>query len=454
MRFDSAFGIPLSRLEVDFHIPDLAQDARLAIDPFLMYKSRHPRLLHWHDKLMLYFAHVVALIESGQLDEAVVALCCPEPNEIRLGYTADGAAGAGIGPETASDLVEVIRRNPPLLARGLRHLEELQLFAVGIGADRLSDLVANVLKMDLLQYTNEQAALWGFPIAKDVGLRNAWDFAENEWADLMAPMPTDPETGQPVIVVPRRVLRRLPWINYDDFRDHYLLSFLAGTKRADTRSKRKVIELTQHDLGLVDRYIDAKESSGSEAAPFDLDDRDRGQIDKEAEEFESELESIPTGKEAAGQYEDLCLRILNSAFEPELIDGRKQQRTAGGTQIRDLIFINDSDHSFWTYVRTEHKALLLTFEIKNKRVLAPADLNQIHSYLGDSAGFLGFVVSRNGFKSSDSERARTLYNRRTPHSVILDLSDRDLIELLRWKKTAQGPTMRVREIYRDFMTSL
>ncbi|MDQ4125718.1 MAG: hypothetical protein M3134_08990 [Actinomycetota bacterium] len=454
MRFDVALGLELNRFEVDFHIPQLEQDARLALDPFLMFKSRHDRYVEWHAKLLRYWDHVLDLVRAGSTEEATETLVNPEPKEIRLGYVSDGAGGSGIGREIARDVVDLLSSNDVLLDRGLRHLEELQLYAVGIGADRLSDLTANVLKTDLIRYTAEQADLWGIPLIDDVGLKHAWHHEDGEWVDLVTPLPLDPDTGAPVVVVPRRVLRRLPWINYDDFRDHYLLGFLEGRVSRVPSQKRRVVELTRADLGLVDRYVDEKEARAVEAAPLDLDDRDKSTIERDAADLEKELAELTSGASNAKAYEALCLRILNSSLEPELIDGRPQQRTYEGTQIRDLIFVNDSDHTFWSYVRTEHKSFLVTFEIKNKDKLDPADLNQLHAYLGDATGYLGFLISRNGFTATDYKRAMTLYNKRTPHSVILGLSDQDLVDLVRWRKTPNGPSERLREIYRDFLTAL
>ena len=159
MRFDRAFDLELNRFEVDFHIPELSQDARLAIDPFLMFKSRHELFVAWHERLLSYWQHVLELLRSGSTDDALSALLNPEPVEVRLGYASAGAGGSGIGPEIAGEMVEVVSTNRGLLKRGLRHLEELQLYSVGIGADRLSDLAANVLKTDLVRYTVLQAGL-------------------------------------------------------------------------------------------------------------------------------------------------------------------------------------------------------------------------------------------------------------------------------------------------------
>ena len=145
------------------------------------------------------------------------------------------------------------------------------------------------------------------------------------WMFLLK-FPVTPK-GAPVLLVPRRVLRRLPWINYEDFRSHHLLGYLPATFSRDSLSKTKVVDLTTQDVSLVDRYVDAKEGSRQEAAPIELDDRDKSQVDAEADDLAARLSAIPTGRASARAYEDLVLRILNTALEPELIDGKPQERT-------------------------------------------------------------------------------------------------------------------------------
>lgn len=427
MRLDTALGLDLNRLEVDFHLPDLERDAHLAVDPFLMFKSRHEKLRDWHALILRYFEKVISHLKINELDLAVSKLLCPEPREVRLGY-ASGTMGRGIGPTLARDVCLLISSNTDLLARDFRHLEELQLYSVGIGEDRLSDLVVSVLKAELIQYTQQQAALWAIPLVPAVGISNVWMDETAEWSEVICNLPVDPETGEAVILIPRRVLRRLPWINFEDFRRNHLLSFLPNKNReiSKTSSKKTITRLTVTDLSLVDRYVGEKESTAYAADPIDLDQRDKAKVEADSLALEKELSELPSGTANGKAYETLVLRTLNMVLEPHLIDGRPQQRTESGTQIRDIIFVNDSDHSFWDYVRARHMNLLVVFEIKNKDVLVPADLNQLHAYLGDSVGYLGFVVSRKGFRQTDLNRAHALYNRREPRSVLLSLSDNDL----------------------------
>ena len=101
---------------------------------------------------------------------------------------------------------------------------------------------------------------------------------------------------------------------------------------------------------------------------------------KEAEALKEKLAAIQPGREQATDYQRLILEILNFLFNPELIDGQPEVGTMDGTERRDVIFTNDSDESFWSYVRTAHDGILIMFEAKNTNELGMAEINQTATY--------------------------------------------------------------------------
>src|SRR3990167_7965462 len=101
-----------------------------------------------------------------------------------------------------------------------------------------------------------------------------------------------------------------------------------------------------------------------------------------------------TGPASATTYQRHVLQILTFAFEPELTDGKLEEATHLGTERRDILFTNESQGSFWQYVREHHDAFLQIFECKNTAALAPGDLNQSATYLGARLGTFGIIVTR------------------------------------------------------------
>jgi hypothetical protein len=451
---NDAFGLGLSQRSVDFVIPRLDADSPLCIDPFLMFKSPRADLRAAHQDLLNVFGEVFAAFAAGDRARAVELVDFPEVNEVRLGYATSGNPGRGIGRSLSKLVVETLEASPALLDRGLRHVEELQLFAVGIAEDRISDLAANVLKDFLLKYTQEQAQLWGIPTSDGVPLEHIWDTATRTWTDRYVCMPVDPQTNAGILLVPRWIVRRLPWINYDDYETSTLRLFLGDRKRLKAGvAKPRGVEITRSNVHLVERYIDRKEKERAQARPIARLERispdEASTSDSGA--TASLLEELPPGPAQAGAFQRVVLETLNTALEPELVDGMEQVRTDSGVEIRDLIFTNNSDLPFLRYLMHNHGCHTIIFECKNKTELQIDDVNQLANYLGDALGYCGFLVGRGPASQAILRKCRATYNKGQPHRVVLPLCDQDLVAMVRAKDAGLSASDVLRRRYRQLM---
>src|SRR5260370_19680697 len=207
----------ISQYRVDFVIPRLGIDLPLGIDPFLLYKSRNQDLASLHSIILKAFNYGIELVRNNQVAEARRLFDFPEVAEIGLGYTKKSKHGAGIGRFLSELIIETLRDSPSLLHRGVRHIEEMQLFSVGIGPDRVSDIAANLLKGYLIDYTQRQCRLWDVPISSGVPILHIFNPEDFSWHDGYFDLPVSPVDNLPFLFVPRRIVRTLPWINYNDF---------------------------------------------------------------------------------------------------------------------------------------------------------------------------------------------------------------------------------------------
>src|SRR5712692_4414773 len=114
----------ISQHHVDFVVPRLGLDLPLGIDPFLLYKSRDPKLHELHQILLRAFQYGFELIREGRYTAAQNLFSFPEVAELGLGYTKQGKRGSGIGSVLSELIVQTVARAPRLLQRGLRHIEE------------------------------------------------------------------------------------------------------------------------------------------------------------------------------------------------------------------------------------------------------------------------------------------------------------------------------------------
>lgn len=223
MRFSEQFGVKRSDLD-DWFDPHLTVDTKLFIDPLLLLMAGDP----WataHGRLIDHFVRCYELVAkatdsmstSGMMARRLLTF--PEPAELCLGYTAVGSGGSGSGSAFAQRMADGIA---VAIARGLvrpEHIEEIGILNEGIGADRISDAVGNVLKADFIAYTQEVCARHGIE-TQSHRVRNARVFtAEGRWLTESVLLPTNSENGKPIILVPEIILNDLPTLNADEWFD-------------------------------------------------------------------------------------------------------------------------------------------------------------------------------------------------------------------------------------------
>jgi hypothetical protein len=225
VRFTEAFGIARVT-EDDWFDPHLTVDTKLFIDPLLLLEAGGT----WaeaHDELIAHFVHCYGLVAKATSSKSVSAqaarrlLTFPEPFELGLGYTAVGTRGSGAGDRFAARMADGIA---VAIAAGLaqpEHIEEIGILNEGIGADRISDATANVIKGRLIAYTQEVARRHDVPLAMHKVRHVQVSLDAARWHDEEVDLPTNPATGRPIILVPDFILGELPTLNADDWFDSH-----------------------------------------------------------------------------------------------------------------------------------------------------------------------------------------------------------------------------------------
>ena len=451
----------VSQYDVDFVIPRIGVDVPVGIDPFLLYKSHNADFRQLHATLIGAFNAGVEAVKSGDAEGARRIFDFPEVAAIGFGYTRGGKSGSGVGSQMTGLILNTLRDSPGLQERGIRHIEEMQLVSAGIGPDRVSDIAANVLKRFLVEYTQRQCEIWNIPMRSGVPVQHVYDAGAVEWTDTYEDLPVSAIDGTSILLVPRRLVRVLPWINYDDFLKTEFAAYLAArrakqrqsTADAGNTAKHDVVGITRTDVSLIDRYVKSKEQQASEAQPtVTYIDEDSC---RQAEALKGGLRATATGRDSAAAYQALVLEILNFLFSPELVDGQPEVRTIDGTERRDIIFTNESDETFWDYVRTAHDGIFVMFEVKNTEDLDVTAVNQTATYLGDRLGRLGVIVTRKQASQSVLRKTFSVWNdSSSSRKVILVLCDANLEELLDLYCRNGSPTKWMQKHYREFRTAV
>ena len=147
----------------------------------------------------------------------------------------------------------------------------------------------------------------------------------------------------------------------------------------------------------------------------------------------SRLRGISTGMGGFKAYEEWIRDFVAFAFSGYLDNGRMQERSWAGAQVRDVVFDNTGETLFFSHVRDQYQAITFVFECKNKTTLEPADYHQIESRLSDTTGNLGIICYRSERREPrkvEITQIRDIYNRSHGRKLVLLLSDANLTQVL------------------------
>ncbi len=476
MLLNKAFNLPFKQSEVDFVIPNLAEDLQLYVDPFLFYKSQNPEFQAVHALLQRFFEVAIGKAKVGNERVARRMMSFPEVEETMLGLSTGSHKGRGLGLSTGEDrsrgdvIYREIVSNEDILQRGIQHLAEMQLLIEGVGFDMVSDMITNIAKPFFIAYTQRQCHLHNIPIERGLNLEHIFDWDELEWDDQLVDLPASPLTGTPILLVPKAVVRRFAEIDYKDFWNstyRYILRDIEVQKSLQALgrepkitwkeinekygfSKSAVVQVLHEDPDLKRAYFTQKEREiPDDAFPINLDVIEG--TDKEVmpvANYITELRAIEPGNADAKRYEALIIRILSRLFAPPLIDPHSQVKTADGREIVDITFYNAAHAGFWGDIKQQHGGVVVIFELKNMIDLANEEYFQLAARLDDIKGKFGILVARSK-DNLDKQRAyRRLHNER---KVILTITDEDIIQMLRNIEDGLLATQHLQRMYRTFI---
>jgi len=143
------------------------------------------------------------------------------------------------------------------------------------------------------------------------------------------------------------------------------------------------------------------------------------------------LKSLPEGKAAADQFEDIVGNVIKLCFYRSLTNVQARSRVHDGTSVRDWIASNRAAGGFWDVVRTKFGATQVVWECKNYSDLHADDFHQLNYYFNNTFGRFGLLVFR-GLEIKDIyvKHIANVANRNGSGFILL-LTQRDLEVFLR-----------------------
>lgn len=419
-RLNDYHNLPFTQDEVDFAIPFLDEDIPLYVDPFLLWTIPSLQDNSLHTAVVNSFNNLGHQFVKGNEDAAIKTLIeITECNEVGLGNSKT-RIGKTIGQKTANEILSLYKNIPQVNKQGFQHFEEIQLFVDNVSRDRISDITCSIIKSFLIDYTIQECKKYNIPIDK-VTL-NVYDYRKHKINSEGTYLPVNPVNKQPILLTPKRWLRHIPWINYDDYFDNYYIKDV--NKEYDGKLSRvQILDFNRHNYDLVTTYISLKESHSKNCTNDPL--FTQIPVTSAKRKFKT-IQGLPTGKtnNADVEYEDTMGQLMASLLYPHLDFAKEQSRTESGSQIRDLVFYNNRSVDFLKDIYDDYGSRQLVIELKNVKEVEREHINQLNRYLTDQFGKFGVIFTRNPVPKAIYQNTIDLWSGQ--RRCILVLSDADL----------------------------
>lgn len=419
-RLNDFHNLPFTQEEVDFGIPFLDEDVPLYVDPFLLWKSPSMQDNSLHTALTNSFNHIGHLYLNGKEKEATdYLITSSECEEVGLGNSKT-KVGKQIGAKAATDILNLYKNIPQITKSGFTHFEEIQLFVDSISKDRISDITCNLIKSFLIDFTIEQCEKHKIPIEK-VTVKNVYDYKKNRFLSEEVYLPINPTDKSPILLVPKRWLRFLPWINYEDYFGGYISKLVSDPTKFPDRVS--LLNYNRQNYDVVQTYIKLKEKQSADCKndplfkPLPIISANRKL---------KEIIALPSGNQNKSDkiYEDTICQMLASLLYPQLDFAEPQSRTDSGVLIRDLIFYNNRSYDFLKDIYDLYGSRQIVVELKNVKEVEREHINQINRYLNQHFGNFGIIFTRNPPPKNIYKNTLDLWAGQ--RKCILILSDDDL----------------------------
>ncbi len=414
--------MPFTQEQADFAIPFLNEDIPLYLDPFLLWKSPSQQDNSLHTTIANSFNYLGHLFLKDERKAIRILKEISECDEVGLGNSKT-KHGKRIGDKMATDILSTFRDIPEINKQGFTHFEELQLLIKNFSKDRVSDIASNFIKSFLIDYSIQQCERYGIPI--ELTEVNYFDTKQLRIVREKTTIPVNPQSDKPILLVPKRWLRFVPWINFEDYFREYT-SISEKLLEGKPIPRVQLLDFNRKNYDQVQAYIERKQIRQEDCKTDPL----FNQIPILSSKRKlTTILKLPTGKtgNADQKYENNLCPLLASMLYPELDFAQPQSRTDEGVLIRDLIFYNNTSHKLLKEIHEKYESKQIVFELKNTREVNTTHINQLNRYLNEEFGRFGIIFTRNKAPKNVFKNTIALWSGQRKCILILDDEDLKLM---------------------------
>ncbi len=178
-----------------------------------------------HKAIVSYFQVLLEAVKSRDTKriQQLIRGRLVEPKEIHLGVSKKAREGVGLGRVQEGQIIQAITQSSALAGGAIRDIQELELHITGLGPDKVSDLIANIIKNHLADFTEEVCSHYNVQTRPCV-VSFFWDSDTLQWNSKYGNLPVKGDHSY--ILVPKDFVRReQDTVNHQHFYDRYILDF-------------------------------------------------------------------------------------------------------------------------------------------------------------------------------------------------------------------------------------
>ncbi|MEM9008593.1 MAG: hypothetical protein AAGE59_34425 [Cyanobacteria bacterium P01_F01_bin.86] len=370
-----------------------------------------------------------------------------EPNETHLGLSRGQSRGRALGNESAADVYTALSNSEAANSGMLEDLEDTILLVDGISSDIISDITTNIVRQPLIRYTQAACNWYRILLTNDVDSGPMWDPNSRSWFSDFVSLPVV-ESGK-LLLVPKSIVRRRMDYDADEYYRHYILEHLKevelsanselvyllkdGTPKVTKKSpeekygrgKHVNIEETKKEPSVLSRYRNAKSTNIRPPLNHETFADEGGSPPPEWDALLTDITSLPTGRDAASNYERAIESFLTTMLYPALSNPEMQTNIHGGRKRIDITYSNVAQTGFFGWLAAHYSAPHVFVECKNYRGdPTNPELDQLSGRFSPNRGQFGLLVCRNiEDKELFAQRCRDTAQDQRGFIVYLDDND-------------------------------
>lgn len=419
--FSHFYGIDLPQYELPFVDFSLTSDVPLYIDPYAITKDSSDLATHCHNSIVSFFQALLDAIRNDNRYriKRLISKHLSEPNQIHLGVAKVARKGRGIGEEQEDQVIKALASSSAIRTGAIQAIQEIELHIEGIGPDKISDLVANIILDQLSLFTQDICAQFGIS-TRPCAVSGYWNQDTREWDGGYFNLPVNGIDSY--ILVPKKFVRReQELMNHRGFYEKYVLDVLKretlnandslvqtlknGTRRVTKKSLREdsrfalskqfISQFIIEHPDEIDAYRNQLSTDFNPVDPAFFSGKSELD-DPKVENLLQNLRKLPTGRKNATTYHMTVLELLEFVFDWGLENFEYEQYMDQGRGRIDIIADNYASGGLFAELRAELSATSIPIECKNYSTdLGNKEFDQIADRLSPTTSRFGMLFCRN-----------------------------------------------------------